>query len=338
MTVVEIFQKYIPNRHKKTPSGWTSFNAACCHHRGHSHDNRQRAGVIFSDGLVYHCFNCGYTASWKPGLSISNKLKNLMKWMGANDDDVNRMVFEALKTEASNQPEVIKNQVRGFNIKDLPEGSLPILEWAQADLDHNQEQQLANVIQYIADRGFDPVRKEFYWTPEASMADRLIIPFTYESKIVGWTARRIVNSKPKYLSDQHPNYVFNIDSITYNQEYVFVVEGPFDALAIQGLGILRNEISSEQAQLINNLGKTVIVIPDQDRPGGTMINQAAELGWSVAFPNWETDVKDAAEAVQRYGKLFVIVDSIKTAETGKIKIALAKKRFDAKIKAQKNAE
>ena len=50
-------------------------------------------------------------------------------------------------------------------------------------------------------------------------------------------------------------------------------------------------------------------------------------GWSVAFPEWEDDIKDASDAVVRYGRLFTvksILDSIETNAT-KIKI-LAKNR------------
>ena len=42
------------------------------------------------------------------------------------------------------------------------------------------------------------------------------------------------------------------------------------------------------------------------------------------MPNWSDDVKDVADAVNRYGKLFVVVDAIKTAQKGAIKINMAK--------------
>jgi hypothetical protein len=51
----------------------------------------------------------------------------------------------------------------------------------------------------------------------------------------------------------------------------------------------------------------------------------------VAFPNWDADVKDSADAVQRYGKLFVIVDAIKTAQKGHIKLQMAMKQLEQKL-------
>ena len=52
----------------------------------------------------------------------------------------------------------------------------------------------------------------------------------------------------------------------------------------------------------------------------------------MAFPNWDHDVKDCADAVQKYGKLFVTVDAIKTAQRGEIKLKMAKKKLEQRIK------
>jgi len=328
MTIVsDIFKQWLPLRIKQTPSGWASFNAACCHHRGHSHDDRQRGGVKFSDGFVYNCFNCGYTASWKPGRGISQKLKNLMKWLGAPDDDVNRMIFEAMRIEAGDTSNDNTVELKKFTKKELPPNSLILSDWIDADLDSDTETKIAEVVQYIINRGFDPLDKNFFWSPESGFADRVIIPFRFEGEIVGWTARKIREGKPKYLSDQHPTYVFNLDSITKNQKYVFVVEGPFDALAINGVALLHNDISEHQAALINRLGKRVIVIPDRDSSGLEVVKKAIDLDWEVAFPNWDMSIKDVAEAVEKYGDLFVITDIINTSIAGNIKISLYLKKF-----------
>jgi DNA primase len=125
--------------------------------------------------------------------------------------------------------------------------------------------------------------------------------------------------------------VFNVDSQEEGQKYVFVCEGPLDALAIGGMALLTNEVADQQSRIINSLGSEVIVIPDQDEAGLVLFDRAAELGWAVAMPTWDHDVKDVAEAVQRYGKLFVVVDAIKTAQRGAIKINMAKKQQEQKL-------
>lgn len=330
--VVDIFRKLIPPRAKHSPSGWTSFNAPCCHHRGHKADTRKRAGIRFDgNGIVYNCFNCKFSTGWQPGHPIGEKLKSLARWMGANENDIKDMVFEALKTEAPEYVHEVHEVRAEFTDKGLPEASMPIAEWINSAYLPDISEDIGPVIDYIYGRGFDPLNEHFYWSPAPGYADRVIVPFKWQGRIVGNTARKVKEGKPKYLSDQHPQFVFNVDAQKEEQKYVFVCEGPFDAIAIGGMALLTNEISDSQARIINSLGSEVIVIPDQDRAGLNLFDRAIELGWSVASPTWDSDIKDVADAVQRYGKLFVIVDAIKTAVNGNIKITMAKKHLENKI-------
>jgi hypothetical protein len=223
-----------------------------------------------------------------------------------------------------------------FTDKQLPEGAMPLLEWLDAKLTTEEEQKLVEVVEYVVSRGYDPTSENFYWSPAPGYVDRVIIPFRWQGRIVGNTARKVTAGKPKYLSDQHPHFVFNFDQQKENQKYIFVCEGPFDALAIDGVALLTNEIAEQQSRIINSLGAEVIVIPDQDRAGLVLYDRAAELGWSVAIPNWDADVKDVADAVYRYGKLFVLVDAIKTAQQGQIKINMAKKQQEHKLERLEN--
>ena len=331
--VLDTFQSLLPPRAKSNPSGWTSFNAPCCQHRGHSPDKRKRAGVRFDTGVIYNCFNCKFTASWQPGRPISEKFKSLCRWMGASEDTVNKLIFEAMKTES---PEYSPRETQfriNFDEKKLPDNSLPISEWLNVDFAGNNvlENNLAKVVAYIYDRGFDPTSEDFYWSPEDGYADRVIVPFYFKGKIVGNTARKVRSGRPKYLSDHHSHFVFNVDKQQEDQKYIFVTEGPFDAMSIGGVALLTNNIAEQQYRIIQGLGHEIIVIPDQDEAGIALINKAVEYGWSVAFPNWDSEVKDVADAIQKYGKLFVTVDAIKTAQTRSIKINIAKKILQKKL-------
>jgi hypothetical protein len=329
--VVDKFQTLIPARAKRSPSGWTSFNAPCCQHRGHSPDTRKRGGIRFDgNGIVYNCFNCKFSTGWQPGSPFGEKMKTLSRWLGANEDDIKNMVFEALKTESEEyQPEEYQPKIE-FTDKELPEGALPIKDWIQVQ-DPEIEVKISQAVEYLLSRGFDPLDDNFYWSPASGYDTRVIIPFKYQGRTVGNTARKFTDGKPKYLSDQHPHFVFNVDAQAEDQQYVFVCEGPFDALSIGGVALLTNDIADQQSRIINSLGNKIIVIPDQDRAGLLLFDRAAELDWAIAMPNWEDDVKDVAEAVQRYGKLFVIVDAIMTAQKGAIKINMAKKQQEHKL-------
>jgi len=328
--VVDKFRTLLPPRAKSSPSGWTSFNAPCCQHRGHSPDTRKRGGIRFdSDGIVFNCFNCKFSTGWQPGSPFGEKMKTFSRWLGANEDDIKTMIFESLKTEGPEyKPEQHQSKI-DFIDKPLPEGSLSLKEWAEFGTDMPAE--IIPVLEYVYNRGYNPLDGNFYWSPSPGYEQRVIIPFFYQGRIVGNTARKIVDGRPKYLSDQHPHFVFNVDAQKEEQKYVFVCEGPLDALAIGGMALLTNEVADQQSRIINSLGSEVIVIPDQDSAGLVLFDRAAELGWSVAIPTWEDDVKDVADAVRRYGKLFVIVDAIQTAQQGSIKINMAKKQQEHKL-------
>jgi hypothetical protein len=330
--VVDKFRTLLPPRAKSSPSGWTSFNAPCCQHRGHSPDTRKRAGIRFDgNGIVYNCFNCKFTTGWQPGSTIGEKMKTLCRWLGSSEDTIKELVFEAMRTEGDDyRPEHQETKLE-FTDKELPEGAMPLLEWVNSKYWKDISLEVELVIAYVVSRGYDPFDGDFYWSPASGYEHRVIIPFKWEGRIVGNTARKVTSGKPKYLSDQHPHFVFNFDQQKENQKYIFVCEGPFDALAVDGVALLTNEIAEQQSRIINSLGAEVIVIPDQDRAGLVLFDRAAELGWSVAMPNWDPEVKDVADAVQRYGRLFVIVDAIKTAQQGQIKINMAKKQQEHKL-------
>lgn len=335
--VVDKFRTLIPPRAKTSPSGWTSFNAPCCQHRGHSPDIRKRGGVRFDgNGIIYNCFNCKFTTGWQPGSPIGVKLKTLLRWLGAGEDIIKEMIFEALKTESEDyKPEEYQPRIEYEN-KELPEESMSLSDWRNSDLWGEVSEVVQPIIEYVKSRGLDPFDENFYWSPCSGYESRVIIPFRWEGRIVGNTARKITNGKPKYLSDQHPHFVFNFDAQSENQKYILVCEGPFDAISVGGVALLTNDVTEQQSRIINSLGAEVIIIPDQDRAGLVLFDRAAELGWAVAMPNWDDDVKDVADAVLRYGKLFVIIDAIKTAQKGVIKINMAKKKQEHKLERLDN--
>lgn len=332
--VVDKFRALLPPRTKSSPSGWTSFNAPCCQHRGHKPDTRKRAGIRFDgNGIIYNCFNCKFSTGWQPGSPFGEKMKTLSRWMGAGEDTIKELVFEAMKTEGEDyQPEQFQSRAE-FENKPLPEGSMTLRDWLESAIlsDAEISENLIPVVDYVISRGFDPLSDDFYWSPAPGYTDRVIVPFRWQGRIVGNTARKVRDGKPKYLSDQHPHFVFNFDQQIENQKYIIVCEGPFDALAIDGVALLTNDIAEQQSRIINSLNSEVIVIPDQDQAGLILFDRAAELNWSVAMPNWDDDVKDVAEAVQKYGRLYVIVDAIMTAQKGSIKINMAKKRQEQKL-------
>jgi hypothetical protein len=123
--------------------------------------------------------------------------------------------------------------------------------------------------------------------------------------------------------------VFNIDRQDYNRKFVIVTEGQFDAIAIDGVGIMTNEPNESQVARLNALDREVIVVPDKDRPGAKMLKAAIDNGWSASLPPWDDDVKDVADAVKKYGE-----DSLKAHGIVPWHIDVMVKRLTAAFRAE----
>lgn len=328
--VQETLTLHLPSKRKTTPSGWTSFNAPCCIHNGDSADKRQRGGLISNGdgGVSYHCFNCGFKASWQPGRQLSYKMRKLFEWLGTPDDVITKLALQCLQIAEVGDSN-ITIELPKFETKNLPEGARRLDQWDdwQALEPTGMDNNLFKVCEYLKTRNLFLDDYPFHWTPELGYRDRIIIPFYHKGEVVGFTARKIKDGNPKYLSDQQPGYVFNLDAQNYERIYTVVVEGPFDAIAVEGVALLGSEIKDQQAMLLNSLNTTKVVVPDRDEAGSKLIDQAIELGWSVSMPEWHEDVKDVNDAVQMYGKIYTLHSIITASENNELKIKLRSKKW-----------
>jgi hypothetical protein len=315
---------YLPNKRKQTPSGWISFNAPCCA------DKRGRGGLKVNDqGWSYHCFNCNKTAGFVLGKPLGYKAKSLLSLLGVSESEINALYLESLRHRSIHG--ILDERAKVAN--------------ALADIDFKESDDFPPASELITQE------HPFYWkylrdrrVPEDFPAMTTIrtdgihwirphvtIPFTYDEKIVGWCARFLDDKAPKYINHMQPGYVFGTELQHTDWQYVIVVEGIFDALCIDGLAVMHNTVNDTQARLIRNLGKEVVVVPDQDRAGLELIDRAVELGWAVSIPDWGPDVKDVNDAVVKFGKLATLLTIVQSRETSKIKIELRKKNLAKRI-------
>ena len=325
----------LPAGQKKTPSGWIAFNAPCCVHNGETQDKKKRGGIMNSaDGTVsYHCFNCGYKASYVIGRKLTQRMRSFMSYIGIADDTIKKLAIEAMRHEES---DVVREKKRfvSFNKKTLPKNTHTLDVWLEKyvaqELTNTQYKKIDNLLNYLKSRGMDPTWYDFMYSEDSyfNFDQRLIIPFYWRGDIVGYTGRLFEPSdKVKYVTEVQPGYVFNMDAQDWSRKFVLVTEGPFDAITTSGVSILGSEINDIQRELIEGLNRQIIVVPDRDRPGEKLINQAIEFGWGVAFPEWHDSVEDTADAVLKYGRLFTMKSILKSTETNKLKIDLKRKMY-----------
>jgi hypothetical protein len=125
--VIETVLTYLPQKRKTTPSGWVSFNAPCCQHNGQSLDNRQRGGVIQEgEHISYHCFNCGFKASWQPGRNISFKLRSLLQWLHAPDDVINKLALQVMQENEGIHVQQKLVELPTFETVPLPDNAIKL--------------------------------------------------------------------------------------------------------------------------------------------------------------------------------------------------------------------
>lgn len=311
----------LPGKKKNSSSGWISFNAVCCMHSGHRPDRRMRGGVKFSDmNFTIHCFNCGFKCSFVLGKPISVKTRQLLKWCGIDDTQIGKWSLESLAQKDLldfTQPKRSKLKLK-FEEKKLPPGEI-------IDKDNPKH---SKYVEYLKKRKID-LSYPLLITPNdlGRMANRIVIPYTYKNKIVGHTSRFLDDKTPKYINEQQPGYVFNIDSQQFNWQICIVTEGIFDALSIDGVALMHDDISNEQALLLSSLNKQIIVVPDRDETGLKICDRALELGYQVSLPEWDSEIKDVNDAVVKYGKFQTLLSIIQSATHSKIKIELRRRKI-----------
>ena len=323
----------LPAGRKKTPSGWISFNAPCCIHNGESQDKKKRGGIMTSaDGTVsYHCFNCGYKASYVIGRKLTQKMRMFMSYIGIADDTIRKLAIEAMRHEEGDI-QYEKKKFISFKKKDLPKNAKRLEYWLEnyKTLTATEQNNIDKLLNYVDSRGMGAEWYDFMYSPHNyfDIDKRLLIPFYWRGDVVGYTGRLFEPiEKVKYFTDVQPGYVFNMDAQDWSRKFVIVTEGPFDAISISGVSILGSEVNDIQRELIDGLSRQVIVVPDRDKPGQKLIDQAIEFGWSVAFPKWKDEVVDVADAVLKYGRLFTIQSILKSTESSKLKIDLNRKLY-----------
>jgi hypothetical protein len=313
---------FLPNKRKQTSSGWLSVNAPCCVHRGESADRRMRGGIKTTpDGsFSWHCFNCGYTASFVLGRNLTFKARKLLEWLNVPTEEIERINLESLKHKSIEgllgERQTIVNQLQNisFEDRDLPAETQPLNEQAK---------------KYLGKRC---VPLDYPFLYKTMPRPGVVIPFTHDNQVVGHTTRFLDDRTPRYIQDIQPGYVFGTDLQKSNWQTAIVVEGVFDALSINGLAVLHAEINDAQVRLIRGLGRDVVVVPDQDEAGMKLVDRAVELGWAVSMPDWPADVKDVNDAVIRWGRLATLLTIMQARETSKIKIELRKKQLVKRLR------
>jgi len=300
-----------------------------CIHNGQSRpDTRKRGGFNFpnSDSVVYHCFNCGFKTSWLPGRKITSKFRILLTSLGATDNDIKKLVLASMQIQSTSERVTFDSLAIPGQWKEeaLPINSKPLLKCTITDA-------FTKALKYLEKRSLIDAGNWYYTDTKAfNLDERVILPFEYNNKIVGYTARLTKrpksNSIPKYITKSPQSFLFNYDKQT-NVKYTIVCEGPFDALMVNGVAVCGNHCNSRQIDLLNHLPTKKIVVPDKDGKDSNLMDVAIENKWHISLPEWPNEVKDICDAVAYYGRLEALLTILYAKEYNKIKIKIKQKKW-----------
>ena len=255
------------------------------------------------------------------GRSINNKTRQFLVWCGVDTEQVQRWSLESLQKKDLLQLylQQKKLQTVKFKSRKLPESERIVDQPAHKFY-----------VDYLKKRKIDHEKYALFCDPTGLQWKKygIIIPYTYKGKIVGHTTRFLDSRSPKYINEQQPGYVFNLDMQHPDWNVCIVTEGIFDAMSIDGVAIMHDDISNEQSMMLASLNKKIIVVPDYDKTGLKITDRALELGYHVSLPNWGPGIKDVNDAVVKYGKLATILAILENATMSKIKIEMRKKQID----------
>jgi len=208
-------------------------------HEGTSWNKKSRF-TVYEDTMRATCFNCGWSGSIIDFI-IQVTGKTYREILNDSKDhdtvDITQIV--------SKTPEI-------KNIPKLPEDSINLLDINQIEY-YKSNKIVQQAIRYLHSRRLLSASnrcKEFWLSlKEGTHKNRIIIPFYANNRIEYYQSRSflLTDTAPKYLSKSGAQKIlFNIDHVKQDLPYIFLCEGPINAMFIKnGVGVAGITVSTQ---------------------------------------------------------------------------------------------
>jgi hypothetical protein len=318
----------IIRRHVHLPpaesSGFHKVLCPVCHDHGRK---GLRAGWKFEGETVgYFCFNCDAAARWERGQRLSKNMRNILHAFGVTDDELREIALESLQAVDFSKVEKKRPSFEPKRLEMPPH----FYRLTEAEID---DVWADRIWLYLERRGQNPETFPFYMSKEKEWAGRVILPSFKNGDLIYYQGRDITDKmRLKYLSPNvsKQNILHGFDELWSNRDKpLFVVEGIFDAILINGVAILGNKMSEAQEYWLTSSPRKKVYIPDRWGYGAknnySIVERVLELGWSVSLPEFGSDIKDITDAVMRYGRFYTmaaIVDGICSGDLAQMKFKI----------------
>jgi len=309
-----IIRQYVDLPAYPSGKGWYHVLCKVCNDHGRK---GKRGGFKFEgDTVTYNCFNCSHAATYNPSrdADIPDKMKTVLRDFGIPDEEWQRLVLEGLRKK--DQGLLIKGEHKKVRNIEPPALTLPNTFYYLKDAAEDDKWAMIARDYLEYDRGIDPDSYPFMLSVKTDDVrlmkwfGRVIIPIYKGEKTVFYIGRDLTDkSLKKYESPSESKdcVIYGFDKLfEHTDAPLYIVEGWFDAFAIDGVAILGNKISPEQADWLNRSRRKKVYVPDRFGDGHQAAERALQLGWSISTPDIGSNCKDMNDAVKRYGKLYVM--------------------------------
>jgi len=331
-TIEDIIRSHINFTYGTSSKGWNTVYCEVC--GDGKRTKGPRGGWLFSgDAAFYNCFNCGVEGNFDPTREqpYSENMRNILTSFNIDKKEISSLIYSH-KSKDPNYT-IPKKTKRIIKILDIPDHFYKLSDAPKDDSIAKLARQLL-----IEEKRLDPDDYTYYLstgkcdgcdikqkTEAKALTNRLIIPIFHNKNMIYYQARLLTGKGAKYLNPDAPksSILYGMNRLYSNDsDIIFITDGIFDAMHVNGIAILENKMSDQQISYLNKSHKRKVVIPDKNGDSNILADQALELGWEVSVPNWGGNCKDVCEAVKKYGKLYTIYSITSSIYSG-IKAAAA---------------
>lgn len=223
------------------------YNASCniCR-EGHSWLKKQRL-FFYPQTKTFYCFNCSTGMSALQYISKSSGLSYDEIFAESDNSDFSREI----QTESFSKTKKSTPQT-------LPHDSISLLKNEQVLNYYRNNKFVTQSLEYIKKRRLDKAinrPSNFYISlTDYVHQNRLIIPFLdLKNKITFYQSRSLMNEVPKYLSKLNAEKtLYGINNIDPDFEYIFLFEGPIDAMFVKnGIAVGGLNLTTSQQKQLN---------------------------------------------------------------------------------------
>ena len=278
------------------------------------HDHTDRGGFKFQGGEVgYNCFNCGAAGRYVENSGeLTKKFRKILNVFGISDEDIDKEIGKAFFTKNTESETISLSDVQQKKEKKnyliTPEVELPKGAMLLGSTDKGVQVQ-ERIIEYLLSRKIDPAAYPFYFTLDPKRLNFVIIPFYRNGKIIYWQGRNYTNGSSKKdrwdnCTEPKENIIFNFDELFRGSGPLFVSEGVFDALPLNGIALIGSKINEAKIEILKKSRRELIFVIDKDKNGRMVAEKALENGWKITFAPQFTD--DVNKSIITYGKCWTI--------------------------------